>query len=158
MAQFAVNGMDALERQIADLASLSDAEKLQILGAGAAVLEADLQAAYTRRYTRRTGSLAASIESTEKLSKDGGSQYILVAPNQQKHPGSSTGKRKSRGVRGGGGGRYRGTNAEVAAILEYGSTRITAGHVLETTAEQSQAAVYAAESAAWAAITKDKEN
>ena len=79
----------------------------------------------------------------EKSDDDGVFAYIFP---KGKHRGSSTGKRKGKRRSN---GKYSGTNAEVAYILEYGSPRISATHWLENANEEAEGDVIAAQKEAW---------
>ena len=130
MMNFHIDGLDRLSVSYASLSRISDDDLWAIIEPAANTLKERMQESITGLFRQVSGSLRESIDVRRKLSR-GGAVYALVGPNDKKHPKSSTGKRKSRGPRGGGGGSYAGTNAEVGWILEYGSSRIPARHWME---------------------------
>lgn len=130
MMNFHIDGLDRLSVSYASLSQISEDDLWAIIEPAANTLRDRMQERISGLFRQVSGSLRESIEVRRKLSK-GGAVYALVGPNDKKHPKSSTGKRKSRGPRGGGGGSYAGTNAEVGWILEYGSSRIPAKHWME---------------------------
>lgn len=129
MMNFHIDGLDRLSVSYASLSRISDDELWAIIEPAANTLKDKMQESLSGFFQTITGSLLASIEVKRKLSK-GGAVYALVGPNDKKHPKSSTGKRRAR-AQGGKGGSYAGTNAEVAWILEYGSSRIPGRHWME---------------------------
>lgn len=130
MMNFHIDGLDRLSVSYAQLSQISDEELWEIIEPAAYTLADKMRESVSGLLRLVTGSLWSSIEVRRKLSK-GGVVYALVGPNDKKHPKSSTGKRKSRGPKGGGGGSYAGTNAEVGWILEYGTSRIEGRHWME---------------------------
>ena len=130
MMNFHIDGLDRLSVSYAQLSQLSDEESWEIIEPAAYTLADKMRESISGLLRMVTGSLWSSIEVRRKVSK-GGVVYALVGPNDKKHPKSSTGKRKSRGPKGGGGGSYAGTNAEVGWILEYGTSRIEGRHWME---------------------------
>ena len=130
MMNFHIDGLDRLSVSYASLSQISEDDLWAIIEPAANTLKERMRESITGLFRQVSGSLRESIEVRRKLSR-GGAVYALVGPNDKKHPKSSTGKRKSRGPRGGGGGSYAGTNAEVGWILEYGSSRIPARHWME---------------------------
>lgn len=130
MMNFHIDGLDRLSVSYASLSQISEDDLWAIIEPAANTLKERMQESITGLFRQVSGSLRESIEVRRKLSKSG-AVYALVGPNDKKHPKSSTGKRKSRGPRGGGGGSYAGTNAEVGWILEYGTSRIPAKHWME---------------------------
>lgn len=130
MMNFHIDGLDRLSVSYASLSQISEDDLWTIIEPAANTLKDKMQETIKALFRQPSGSLHDSIEVKRKLSK-GGAVYALVGPNDKKHPKSSTGKRKSRGPKGGGGGSFRGTNAEVGWILEYGSNRIDGFHWME---------------------------
>lgn len=137
MMNLHIDGLDRLSVSYATLSQLSDDEIWGIIEPAAGTLKAKMQDVIARLFRQRSGSLRESIEVTRKISK-GGAVFALVGPNQAKHPKAGRGKRKSRDPKGGGGGSYAGTNAEVGWILEYGSSRIPARHWMETACDEAE--------------------
>lgn len=137
MMRFHIDGLDRLSVSYASLSQISEDDLWAIIEPAANTLADKMRETISRLFTPRSGSLLGSIEVRRKLSK-GGAVFALVGPNDKTHPKSSTGKRKSRGPRGGGGGSYSGTNAEVAWILEYGSSRIPGRHWMETAVTETE--------------------
>lgn len=134
---FHIDGLDRLSVSYATLSQISEDDLWAIIEPAANTLADKMRGVISRLFHQRSGSLYGSIEVKRKLSK-GGAVYALVGPNDAQHPKSSTGKRKSRGPKGGGGGSYSGTNAEVGWILEYGSSRIPGRHWLETAVTETE--------------------
>lgn len=143
MAKFSFNGLDELSASLEQLAQLSDDEKVSILMPSAQLLLQRQKKKIAQLFKRRTGDLEASLSISQQNSDLGPSLYI--APTG-KHRGSSTGKRKGKRRSN---GKYSGTNAEVAYILEFGSPRIAATHWLENANEEAEAEVMEAQQAAW---------
>ena len=143
MAQFTFNGMDEISASFETLAKLSDEEKLSVIRPGAILLLERQKEKIVTLFRQLTGSLANSLSIEERVDDDGVSAYISP---KGKHPGSSTGKRRGKRRSN---GKYSGTNAEVAYILEYGSPRIAATHWLENANEEATDDVVAAQQAAW---------
>ena len=145
MAKFSVNGMDEISASFEQLADLSDRDKLGVIMAGAQVLLRRQKETIEALFAQRTGDLANSLTIEEKSDDEGAFAYIYP---KGKHRGSSTGKRKRKNGRSN--GKYSGTNAEVAYILEYGSPRISPGfHWMETANEEAEDESLAAMQAAW---------
>lgn len=128
MMNFHIDGLDRLSVSYASLSRLSDDDLWAIIEPAANTLKDKMQESLSI-FRVITGSLLGSIEVKRKSSR-GGTVYALVGPNDKKHPKSSTGKRRAR-AQGGKGGSYSGTNAEVAWILEYGTSRIPGRHWME---------------------------
>lgn len=150
MAKFSFNGLDELSASLEQLAQLSDDEKFSILMPSAQLLLQRQKEKIAQLFKRRTGDLEASLSISQQNSDLGPSLYI--APTG-KHRGSSTGKRKGKRRSN---GKYSGTNAEVAYILEYGSPRIAATHWLENANEEAEAEVMEAQQAAWDELVTKK--
>ena len=145
MAKFSINGMDEISASFEQLADLSDRDKLGVIMAGAQVLLQRQKEKIDALFAQRTGDLANSLTIEEKSDDEGAFAYIYP---KGKHRGSSTGKRKRKNGRSN--GKYSGTNAEVAYILEYGSPRISPGfHWMETANEEAEDESLAAMQAAW---------
>lgn len=145
MAKFSVNGMDEISASFEQLADLSGRDKLGVIMAGAQVLLRRQKEKIEALFAQRTGDLANSLTIEEKSDDEGAFAYIYP---KGKHRGSSTGKRKRKNGRSN--GKYSGTNAEVAYILEYGSPRISPGfHWMETANEEAEDESLSAMQAAW---------
>lgn len=145
MAKFSINGMDEIAASFEQLADLSARDKLGVIMAGAQVLLQRQKEKIEALFAQRTGDLANSLTIGKKSDDDGVFAYIYP---KGKHRGSSTGKRKRKNGRSN--GKYSGTNAEVAYILEYGSPRISPGyHWMETANEEAEDESLAAMQAAW---------
>ena len=143
MAKFSFNGMDELSASLEQLTQLTDEEKVSILMPSAQLLLQRQKEKIAALFKRRTGDLESSLTITQQTGDNGPSLYIYPAG---KHRGSSTGKRKGKRRSN---GKYTGTNAEVAYILEYGSPRIAATHWLENANEEAADEVAEAQQAAW---------
>ena len=150
MAKFSVNGFDSIQASFQQISQLTDEEKYSVIESAAELLKDKFRTKLMSLFTQRTGSLANSLEIVKKSGSEG--SYAHITP-KGKHPGSTTGKRKKKGRSS---GHYSGTNAEVAAILEYGSPRIEATHWMENTLEESEEEILAAEQAAWDALLTSK--
>lgn len=129
MMNFHIDGLDRLSVSYASLSRISDDDLWAIIEPAANTLKDKMQETISGLFQTITGSLLGSIEVKRKSSR-GGTVYALVGPNDKKHPKSSTGKRRAR-AQGGKGGSYSGTNAEVAWILEHGTSRIPGRHWME---------------------------
>lgn len=144
MAKFSFNGLDEISASFEQLANLSDQDRLGIIMAGANVLVTRQKEKIVQMFQQRTGKLADSIKI--KVKDDGDGSYAYISP-EGKHPGSGTGRRKRRNGRSN--GKYSGSNAEVAYILNYGSPRISATHWLENANEEAEDEVMENMQAAW---------
>ena len=144
MAKFSFNGLDEISASFEQLANLSDQDRLGIIMAGANVLVTRQKEKIVQMFRQRTGKLADSIKI--KVKDDGSGSYAYISP-EGKHPGSGTGRRKRRNGRSN--GKYSGSNAEVAYILNYGSPRISATHWLENANEEAEDEVMENMQAAW---------
>ena len=144
MAKFSFNGMDEISASFEQLANLSDQDRLGVIMAGANVLVTRQKEKIVQLFQQRTGKLADSIKIAVK--DDGDGSYAYISP-EGKHPGSGTGRRKRRNGRSN--GKYSGTNAEVAYILNYGSPRISATHWLENANEEAEGEMMESMQAAW---------
>lgn len=143
MANFSFNGLDEISASLEQLSRLSDNEKLSVIMPSAQLLLQRQKEKIRQLFRRRTGDLEDSMTLEPRENDDGPSVYIYP---KGKHRGSSTGKRKgSRRSN----GKYSGTNAEVAYILNYGSPRITATHWLDNANDESEDEVIASQQAAW---------
>ena len=143
MAGFSFNGLDEISASFEQLAQLTDEDKLSILSPSAQLLLQRQKDKFAQIFRRRTGDLEDSLVIEQRQSDDGPSLYIYP---KGKHRGSSTGKRKGKRRSN---GKYSGTNAEVAYILNYGSPRIAATHWLENANDEAEAEVMASQQAAW---------
>ena len=143
MAKFSFNGMDEISASFEQLANLTDEDKMSVIMPGAKVLLQRQREKIESLFVQRTGDLANSLTIEEKSGENG--PYAWIFP-KGKHRGSSTGQRKGKRRSN---GKYSGTNAEVAYILEYGSPRISATHWLENANEEAEDEVIAAQQEAW---------
>lgn len=143
MAGFSFNGLDEISASFKQLAQLTDEDKISILSPSAQLLLQRQKEKIAQIFRRRTGDLENSLVIERRQSDDGPSLYIYP---KGKHRGSSTGKRKGKRRSN---GKYSGTNAEVAYILNYGSPRIAATHWLENANDEAEAEVMASQQAAW---------
>ena len=150
MAKFSFNGMDEISASFEQIAKLSDEDKLSVIRPAAQLLLERQRDKLISLFRQVTGVLAKSLSIDERVDDDGVSAYISP---KGKHPGSSTGKRKGKRRSN---GKYSGTNAEIAYILEYGSPRISATHWLENANEEAEEDVIAAQQAAWNALLDKK--
>ena len=148
MAKFTFNGMDELSASFEELLNLTDQERLSIVMPAAKLLVEKQKQKLRELFTHRSGALAESITIQEKTDDSGAYAEIYF---KGKHPGSSTGKRKKRDANGKiiESGKYSGTNAEVAYILNYGSPRIAPRHWLENANEESEDEVVETMQDAW---------
>lgn len=150
MAKFSFNGVDSLEASFEQLAALSSEEKLSILMPSAQLLLRRQKEKIRQLFRRRTGDLEASLTLEVKEGEE--SPSVVIYP-KGKHRNSFTGKRmkdgKSRG-------KYSGTNAEIAYILNYGSPRIAATHWLENANEEAADDIIAAQQTAWDELVTEK--
>lgn len=144
MAKFSFNGLDEISASFEQLANLSDQDRLGVIMAGANVLVTRQKEKIEQMFQQRTGILANSIKI--KVKDDGDGSYAYISP-EGKHPGSGTGRRKRRNGRSN--GKYSGTNAEVAYILNYGSPRISATHWLEDANDEAESEMMNSMQAAW---------
>lgn len=144
MAKFSFNGLDEISASFEQLADLSDQDRLGVIMAGANVLVTRQKEKIEQMFQQRTGILANSIKI--KVKDDGDGSYAYISP-EGKHPGSGTGRRKRRNGRSN--GKYSGTNAEVAYILNYGSPRISATHWLEDANDEAESEMMNSMQAAW---------
>ena len=150
MAKFSFNGMDEIAASFEQLAHLSDDEKISILMPSAQLLLQRQREKIASLFKRRTGDLENSLAITQQ--QNDGNPSLFIAP-AGKHRGSSTGKRKGKRRSN---GKYSGTNAEVASILEYGSPRIAATHWMETANEEAAEEVTASQQDAWNELVTKK--
>lgn len=151
MAKFTFNGADELSASFEELAKLSDQDRMGIIMPAAQLLVERQKQKLLELFVQRSGALAESITIREKSDEDGAYAEIFM---KGKHPGSGTGKRKRKDGRSN--GKYSGTNAEVAYILNYGSPRIAATHWLENANDEAEEDVIATMQNAWNDILKSK--
>lgn len=151
MAKFTFNGMDEISASFEQLANITDEDKASVLTPAAEILKERQVQKIVQMFRQRTGDLAKSI--TVELKGAGEDFHAYIFP-KGKHRGSSTGKRKRKDGRSN--GKYSGTNAEVAYILNYGSPRIDATHWLEIANEEAEDEVIAAEQEAWNGVLTEK--
>ena len=150
MAGFSFNGLDEISASLEQLAKLTDEDKVSILMPSAQLLLQRQKEKISQIFQRRTGDLEASLTITQRDGDEGPSLYIYP---KGKHRGSFTGKRKGKRRSN---GKYSGTNAEVAYILEYGSPRIAATHWLENANEEAADEVAEAQQTAWDELVTKK--
>lgn len=143
MGKFYFNGLDEIAASVEQLAQLTDEEKLSLLTPAGEILVQRHKDKITELFKRRTGDLAASITMEAREAPE---SPKLVIFQKGKHRGSFTGKRKGKRRSN---GKYSGTNAEVAYILNYGSPRIAPTHWLENANEEAAADMIAAQQEAW---------
>jgi hypothetical protein len=143
MAKFSFNGLDEISASFEQLAQLTDEEKISILTPSAQLLLKRQKEKIAKTFKRRTGDLENSLAITQQ--ENDGNPSLFITPTG-KHRGSSTGKRKGKRRSN---GKYSGTNAEVAYILEYGSPRIAATHWMENANEEAADEVTASQQDAW---------
>lgn len=143
MAKFSFNGMDEISASFEQLANFTDEDRLSVIMPAARLLVQRQKEKIVQMFQQRTGDLEKSIKI--KVKDDGDGSYAYISP-EGKHRGSGTGKRRGKRRSN---GRYSGTNAEVAYILNYGSPRISATHWLENANEEAEEEVIAAEQEAW---------
>ena len=150
MAKFTFNGMDEISASFEQLAQISDDDKASVLMPAAELLKERQTQKIIDMFRQRTGDLAKSI--AVELKGEGEDFHAYIFP-KGKHRGSSTGKRTKKGRSS---GKYSGTNAEVAYILNYGSPRISATHWLENANEEAESEVMAVEQDAWNSLLEKK--
>ena len=151
MAKFSFNGMDEISASFEQLANLTDEDRISVIMPAARLLVERQKAKIVELFQQRTGDLKDSIKI--KVKDDGDGSYAYISP-EGKHRGSSTGKRKGKRRSN---GKYSGTNAEVAYILEYGSPRISPPfHWLEKANEEAEDEVIAAQQEAWSDLLTKK--
>lgn len=143
MAGFSFNGVDQIAASFEQLSQLTDEEKVSVLMPSAQLLLQRQKDKIRQLFKRRTGDLEDSMVIEQREGDEGLSLYLYPTG---KHRGSFTGKRKGKRRSN---GKYSGTNAEVAYILNYGSPRIKATHWLENANEEAEAEVFASQQAAW---------
>lgn len=144
MANFKFDGIDYISASFEQLSNISDDEKMSVIRPAAEFLKTTYENVIRSKFRQRSGDLADSIAIEQKSDENGA--YAHVSP-KGKHRGSSTGKRKRRNGRSN--GRYSGTNAEVAYILNYGSPRISATHWLENANDEAADEIIAIQQEKW---------
>ena len=143
MAKFSFNGLDEISASFEQLANLTDEDRLSVIMPAARLLVQRQKEKIVQMFQQRTGDLEKSIKI--KVKDDGDGSYAYISP-EGKHRGSGTGKRRGKRRSN---GKYSGSNAEVAYILNYGSPRISATHWLENANEEAEEEVIAAQQDAW---------
>lgn len=151
MASFKFDGIDYISASMEQLSNISDAEKMGVIRPAAEFLKTTYENVIRSRFRQISGALAGSIVIEDRADEDGA--YAHVMP-KGKHPGSGTGKRKRRNGRSN--GRYSGTNAEVAYILNYGSPRIAATHWMEDANDEASDEVVAIQQEKWDELITQK--
>ena len=148
MANFTVNGLDRLKIGIDRLGAVPDSRILAELVLPAAEhLVTTMAEKAGSMMNVITGSLMNSVKITGKGTV-GGVVFAQVGPDQKRHPGTGRGIRH-RTAQGGGGGHYEGTNAEIAFIHEYGSSRTPGVHWMETAVNEDEDAIYGTMASGW---------
>ena len=154
MAGFSFDGVDYLTASFEELSRLTDDDKLSIIMPAAELLAEKHSTKIQQVFEQRSGTLAKSIAITVKSDENG--LYAHISP-KGKHPKSSTGKRMKNTPKGRrSSGKYSGSNAEVAYILEYGSPRIAPRHWMESANEEAEAELMEAEQNAWNDLLEKK--
>lgn len=143
MAKFSFNGMDEISASFEQLSNLTDEDRLSVIMPAARLLVQRQKEKIVQMFQQRTGDLEKSIKI--KVKDDGDGAYAYISP-EGKHRGSGTGKRRGKRRSN---GKYSGTNAEVAYILNYGSPRISATHWLENANEEAADEVISTQQEAW---------
>ena len=136
MAKFSFDGIDSISFLSDEFMGLTDEDKLSVIMPAAEFLAEKHSAKIRQVFNQRSGALANSI-GIDVRSGDSGA-YAHVSP-KGKHPKSSTGKRYKKGKDGKrrASGKYSGSNAEVAYVLEYGSPRVSPRHWMENANEEA---------------------
>ena len=151
MANFTVNGLHEMGASIEHLAGIPDGDLLDTMVLpAAAYLVTTMREKAGSMMNVITGSLMNSVKITGKGSIGVG-VFADVGPDQGKHPRGARGLRH-RKDRGGGGGHYAGTNAEIAFIHEYGTTRTPAVHWMEAAVTDAEDAMSGIMEAAFDAL------
>jgi hypothetical protein len=140
--------MDQIAASIEQMAQLTEEEKMSIIMPSAQLLLQRQKEKIAQVFQRRTGDLEKSLT----LDPDAPNSRIVLF-FKGKHRGSSTGKRKGKR---GSNGKYSGSNAEVAYILNYGSPRIRATHWLDNANEEAEEEVIASQQSAWNDLLEKK--
>ena len=151
MAKFKFDGIDYISASFEQLSNISDEEKMSIIRPAAEFLKTTYQKVIRSKFRQISGALADSISVEQKSDDDGA--YAHVTP-KGKHPGSGTGKRKRKNGRSN--GRYSGTNAEVAYILNFGSPRIAATHWMDNANDEVADEVIAIQQEKWDELITQK--
>ena len=144
MAKFSFNGMDEISASFEQLSRLTDEDKMSVIMPAAQLLLQRQKEKILSLFTQRTGDLANSLTIKTESDDDGVFALIFL---KGKHRGSGTGQRKRKDGRSN--GKYSGTNAEVAWILNFGSHRISPTHWLENANEEAEDEMIAVQQAAW---------
>lgn len=155
MAKFTFDGIDSISFLSDEFMGLTDEEKLSVIMPAAEFLRDRHQEKIRQVFKQRSGTLAKSIKIQVK--NDDSGSFAHIAPTG-KHPKSSTGKRfkKDKDGKRRASGKYSGSNAEVAYILEYGSPRIRPRHWMETANEEAEAQIAEIQQAAWDDLMEKK--
>lgn len=155
MANFTVNGLDKLDVSIAQLAAISDGDLLsRVVLPAAEKLVTSMKDKAGNMMNVITGSLMGSVEILGQGSLGAG-VFAQVGPNQGKHPKSGRGVRH-RTAQGGGGGHYKGSNAEIAFIHEYGSSRTPGVHWMETAVNEDEGAIHSIMESGFESLINEK--
>lgn len=154
MAKFTFNGMDDISASFETLAQITDEDKMSVIMPAAEFLQGKHQEAIRKLFYQFTGVLAKSITIVPRKTDDGVS--ALITPTG-KHPNGYTGKRNKMGDGGRrSSGKYSGTNAEIAFILEHGSPRIRATHWMENANEEAEDELVEIQQDAWNELLEKK--
>lgn len=151
MASFKFDGIDYISASFEQLSNISDDEKMSIIQPAAEFLKTTYENVIRSKFVKRSGDLAKSIAIERKSDENGA--YAHVFP-KGKHRGSGTGKRKRRNGRSN--GRYSGSNAEVAYILNFGSPRISATHWMDNANDEAADEVVAIQQEKWDELITQK--
>ncbi len=155
MAKFTFDGIDSISFLSDEFMELTDEDKLSVIMPAAEFLKGMHQKKIRQVFKQRSGTLAKSI-SIDIKSDDSG-VYAHISP-KGKHPKSGTGRRmkKDKNGRRRSSGKYSGTNAEVAYILEYGSPRIFASHWMEYANDAAEEQIVAIQQEKWNELMEKK--
>lgn len=134
MATMKVNGVDTLIASFEDIANLEENDVIEVLTPAAELFRDALVEAIKTRLKVHTGGLAASIQITPKKTKEGITS-LVIGPKGN-HPKTKKGVRRMKGK-----GKFNATNSEILYVLNYGSARIPAKHIVDNTLEEQREAV-----------------
>lgn len=155
MAKFSFDGIDSISFLSDEFMGLTDEDKLSVIMPAAEFLKDRHQEKIRQVFKQRSGDLAKSIRVSVKTDDSG--SFAHIAPSG-KHRSSSTGKRfkKDKDGKRRASGKYSGSNAEVAYILEYGSPRISPRHWMETANEEAENQIVAIQQEKWNELMEKK--
>ena len=155
MAKFTFDGIDSISFLSDEFMQLTDDDKLFVIMPAAEYLAEQHSLKIRQVFHQRSGDLARSIGIDVKSDDSG--VFAHVWP-KGKHPKSSTGKRfkKDKNGKRRASGKYSGSNAEIAYILEYGSLRIRPRHWMESANEESEEQIANIQQDAWNDLMEKK--